>query len=130
MRVHAGFDSGLRLYMAEETLGGLNVYATTTDHIDPDVVHTAELFAAHAATALGHARREDQLNEALATRKAIGQAIGLVMERYQITEDHAFQFLVRVFTTSNIKMRDLAQELIDTANATYGLLLNGPGRDS
>lgn len=111
---------GLRLYMEAETLGGLNLYATKTDHIDPDVVHTAELFAAHAATALGHARREHQLNEALATRKAIGQAIGLVMERYEMTEERAFQFLVRVSTTSNIKMRDIAQELIDTANTTYG----------
>lgn len=121
---------GLRLYMDGETLGGLNLYATETDHIDPDVVHTAELFATHAAAALGRARREDQLNESLATRKAIGQAIGLVMERYEINEERAFQFLVRVSTTSNIKIRDIAQEIIDIANTKYSLPGTGPERDS
>ncbi|HLS44110.1 MAG TPA: GAF and ANTAR domain-containing protein [Ornithinicoccus sp.] len=110
---------GLRLFAEDETLGGLNLYATETDTIDPDVVHTAELFAAHAALALGRARRESQLSDALATRKAIGQAIGMVMERYQISEERAFQFLVRVSSTSNIKLRDIAQELIDTANTKY-----------
>lgn len=121
---------GLRLYMDEETLGGLNLYATETDHIDPDVVHTAELFATHAAAALGRARREDQLNESLTTRKTIGQAIGLVMERYEINEERAFQFLVRVSTTSNIKIRDIAQEIIDIANTKYSLPGTGPERDS
>ncbi|WEV78429.1 GAF and ANTAR domain-containing protein [Janibacter cremeus] len=110
---------GVRLYVERETLGVLNLYATESDTIDADVAHTAELFAAHAAIALGRARREEQLSEAIATRKAIGQAIGLVMERYRIDEDRAFQFLVRVSTTSNIKVRDLAEELIDTANENY-----------
>ncbi|WP_277454901.1 GAF and ANTAR domain-containing protein [Janibacter sp. DB-40] len=110
---------GVRLYVEPETLGVLNLYATESDTIDAEVVHTAELFAVHAAIALGRARREEQLGEAIATRKAIGQAVGLVMERYRIDEDRAFQFLVRVSTTSNIKIRDLAQELIETANGTY-----------
>jgi len=43
----------------------------------------------------------------------------MVMERYQISEERAFQFLVRVSSTSNIKLRDIAQELIDTANTKY-----------
>lgn len=91
---------GLRLFLDHETLGALNLYSTDQDEIDPDVVHTAELFARHAALALGRARRERQLSEALATRKAIGQAIGMVMERYQLDEDRAFQYLVRVSKTS------------------------------
>ena len=110
---------GLRLYVEEETLGGLNLYATETDTIDAEVVHLAELFATHAALALGRARRESQLSEAIDARKTIGQAIGLVMERYEIDEERAFQFLVRVSTTSNIKLRDIAREVIDTANTKY-----------
>lgn len=110
---------GLRLFVEEETLGGLNLYATETDVIDPDVVHIAELFAAHAALALGRARRESQLSEALVTRKVIGQALGIVMERYEISEERAFQFLVRVSSSSNIKLRDIALELIESANSKY-----------
>lgn len=110
---------GLQLYIENETLGGLNLYSTEADAIDPDVQHTAELFAAHAALALGRATRESQLSDAMATRKAIGQAIGILMERYQINEERAFQFLVRASSTSNIKLRDIAQELIDLAEEKY-----------
>lgn len=107
---------GLRLFADGETLGGLNLYSTAGETIDPDVAHSAELFAAHAALALGRALREDDLNAALANRKVIGQAIGIVMERYQMDEDRAFQYLVRVSQHSNIKLREIAQELVDQAN--------------
>jgi GAF domain-containing protein len=65
---------GMRLFTEEETIGGLNMYSTSADTIDPDVVHMAELFAAQASIALGRTRREEQLNTALRTRKIIGQA--------------------------------------------------------
>ena len=107
---------GVRLFADGETLGGLNLYSVAVDHIDPGLAHTAELFAAHAALAFGRARREENLGSALASRKVIGQAIGIVMERYQMEEDRAFQYLVRVSQHSNIKLRDVAQELVDQGN--------------
>lgn len=107
---------GLRLFVDEETLGDLNPYSTDADTIDPELQHTAELFATHAALALGRARREDDLDTALANRKVIGQATGILMERYQLTEDRAFQYLVRVSQHSNIKVRDVAQELVAQAS--------------
>jgi len=107
---------GLRLFVDGETLGGLNLYSTNGDSIDPDVEHTAQLFATHAALALGRARREEDLYTALANRKVIGQAIGIVMERYQLDEDRAFQYLVRVSQHSNVKLREVAQELVAQGN--------------
>jgi len=107
----------LKLYLDDEgTLGGLNIYSTTREDIDPEAVHMAELFAAQAAIALGYAKERENLNEALHSRKVIGQAIGLVMERYQLTEDRAFAFLVRASSHSNIKLRDIAQTMVDKAN--------------
>lgn len=103
---------GVRLYVEEETLGGLNLYATREHAFNADLVRDAELFATHAALALGRARRESQLTEAMASRKVIGQAIGLLMERYQLDEKRAFQFLSRISSTSNVKIRDVAQELV------------------
>src|SRR4051794_15526600 len=44
---------GLRLYADAQTLGGLNMYSTTVDSIDPGLEHLAELFAQHASIALG-----------------------------------------------------------------------------
>ena len=40
------------------------------------------------------------------------------MERYRITEERAFQFLVRASSTSNIKLRTIAEELVQQANAS------------
>jgi GAF domain-containing protein len=110
---------GLRLYTEEGTLGGLNFYSTRSSGIDPDAVQLGELFAAHAAIALGRARYEHQLNESVSSRQVIGTAVGIVMERYQVPEDRAFQFLVRASTTSNIKLRAIAQEVVDTASAQW-----------
>ncbi len=117
--VAAGLRAQLavRLYYVDATLGTLNMYATRARVIDPDALEVAELFATHAALALGRARREEQLHEALHTRKVIGQAIGLVMERYGVDEDRAFGFLVRASSTGNVKLRDVAREVVDRANA-------------
>ena len=111
----------LRLHADDETLGGLNLYSTTSDTLDPRTVHTAGLFAVHAALALGKALQLHQLQIALGSRKVIGQAIGLVMERYGLTEDRAFAFLARTSSTTNVKLRDVAAELVHQAEeaATY-----------
>jgi GAF domain-containing protein len=103
---------GLRLYTEQNTQGGLNMYSTSEDTIDPDVQHMAELFAAHASIALGRARREEQPTAALLTRKVIGQALGILMERHDLDEDHAFEYLVRVLQHSNVKLRDVAKEVV------------------
>jgi GAF domain-containing protein len=107
---------GMRLYSDESTLGGLNMYSTSSDTIDPDVVHMAELFAAHASLTLGHARREEQLSTALATRKVIGQAIGILMERHAFDEDAAFAYLTRVSSHTNVKLRKIAAEIVAQRN--------------
>lgn len=119
--VEAGLRAqmGLRLYTEDGTLGGLNLYSTQSEGVDPDAIQIAELFATHAALALGRARYEHQLNEALASRKTIGQAIGIVMERYRINEDRAFHFLVRASSTSNTKLHRVAEELVETTERQY-----------
>lgn len=110
---------GLQLYDEAGTLGGLNFYSRRPG-IDPDAIQLAELFAAHAAIALGRARHEHQLVESVASRQAIGTAIGIVMERYGIDENRAFQFLVRASSTSNIKLRTIAEELVATTSERFG----------
>jgi GAF domain-containing protein len=110
---------GVRLYAEDGTLGGLNLYSTRSDTIGEDAVHTAEIFATHAALALGRARRESQLAEALESRTIIGTAVGLLMARYQIDRNRAFQFLVRASSTSNIKVRDIADEIVSDVESGF-----------
>ncbi|MDQ6525518.1 GAF and ANTAR domain-containing protein [Nocardioides sp. LHD-245] len=111
---------GLQLYSEDGTLGGLNFYSREPG-IDPDAIQLAELFAAHASIALGRARHEHQLNESVTTRQAIGTAVGIIMERYRIPEDRAFQFLVRASSTGNVKLRVVAQEVVDAAGRAYAV---------
>jgi GAF domain-containing protein len=104
------------LYSDGDSLGGLNLYSTDSDQVAGDAIGIAELFASQAAIALGRSRQEFQLNQALESRKLIGEAMGLVMQRYELDEDRAFQFLVRASSTGNVKLRDLAVELVRAAN--------------
>jgi len=107
----------VKLYLDEEgTLGGLNLYSTATDELTAAAESLADLFAAHAAIALGHARERENLNTAMHSRKTIGQAIGIVMERYDVSEDAAFGFLVRASQAGNLKLREVAQALVDQGN--------------
>src|SRR3954447_3965612 len=99
------------------TLGGLNRYSTVSDDIDPEAASIAELFARHATIALGGARHVSHLNQALETRKIVGQALGILMERYQMSEERAFALLVRASTTSGLKVHAIAREIVDAAHA-------------
>ena len=108
----------VQLYLEDGgTLGGINFYSTLSESVDEEARALAQLFATHSAIALSHAHERATLNEALQTRKVIGQAIGIVMERYQMDEDRAFAFLVRASSHANIKLRAIAQELVDQRNA-------------
>jgi GAF domain-containing protein len=111
---------GLQLGLDGETLGGLNMYSTSVDRFDDEVLHTAELFAVHAALAMGRARTEEQLRSGMSSRSEIGQALGLLMERYSIGGDAAFAFLSRASSVNNTKLRDVAAEIVADANARFG----------
>lgn len=105
--------------MSRTKPSGAQPDSTERDTIDLNALHAAELFATHAALALGRARRESQLNEAIGGRTVLGKAIGLVIESYQINDERAFQFIVRASSTSNLKARDVAVEIVDRANQDY-----------
>ena len=107
----------LKLDLGQGNLGGMNFYSTISDDVSDDAQALAGMFATHAAIALRHAHERETLNEGLVTRKVIGQAIGILMERHQMPEDRAFAFLVRASSHANIKLRAVAQQLVDEQNA-------------
>ncbi|MDX6252558.1 MAG: hypothetical protein QOF10_5918, partial [Kribbellaceae bacterium] len=96
--------------------GALNLYADGPYGLDQDSIHLGSMFAGQIAVAMGWAKQEQTLTEALATRNLIGQAVGIVMERYQLDSDRAFAFLVRLSQSANKKLRTVAATLVDTAN--------------
>jgi GAF domain-containing protein len=109
----------IKLHGDGRSLGGLNLYSTESDTVEDEAVQAARMFAAHAAIALGHAFNRHHLKEALTSRQVIGQATGVIMQRYQIDDRRAFDFLVRASATTETKLRDVARQVVDDANATF-----------
>ena len=61
-------------------------------------------------------RRTEHLHAALTTREVIGQAQGILMERERISAGQAFDVLRRASQHLNRKLRDVAQDLVDTGD--------------
>ena len=102
----------LQLYVEGDNLGALNLYSRTPDAFTDESEQVGLLFAAHAAIAYVGVRKESQLAQALTNRDVIGQAKGILMERYKITDQRAFLVLTRLSQASNRKLHDIAAELV------------------
>jgi hypothetical protein len=117
-----GVHSALALpLVAEEAMGAVNLYGRLPDAFSPLDRARGLLLAAFAGIALSAAlarrddrRRSEELHGALATRELIGQAQGMLIERERITADEAFEVLRRASQRLNVKLREVAQTLIDS----------------
>lgn len=107
---------GVELFAEANTIGGLNLYSGDRNAFDRDTPYIAELFATHAAHAMGKAMKHEQLTTAIASRTVIGQAMGIVMGRYTLDQNRAFSFLKRTSQDGNIKLYDVARAIVDRAN--------------
>jgi hypothetical protein len=101
----------LRLYDARRSSGALNLYSTRVGVFD-DAGEVGSLFAHQAGLAVAYAEQVTTLAEAVKTRTVIGQAVGIVMERYDMNDEHAFAYLKRVSSHGNVKLGLVAEELV------------------
>jgi AmiR/NasT family two-component response regulator len=72
------------------------------------------MMATHAAITLIAADKDTQFQSALASRDVIGQAKGIIMERYKLDAGRAFALLVKLSQDSNTPLRSVAQRLVDS----------------
>jgi GAF domain-containing protein len=105
---------GVRLSTGDELLGTLNLYSRQPNKFDHDDQAVAHVLARHAAVAIAAARKQEHLWQAADARKVIGQAQGILMERYDLDAERAFAVLVRYSQDKNIKLREVARQLIET----------------
>lgn len=94
-------------------MGALNVYGARGTTFTEADLESAQLFAYQASIALGYARIEEGLIEAVRSRTVIGQAQGILMNRFSIDADRAFAVLRRFSQDSNRRLRDIAEELVE-----------------
>ena len=114
--VEVGVLSGLsiKLYTADRTAGALNLFAFKPNAFDSEDETTGVVLAAHAAAAILASRQGEQLESALSTRDRIGQAKGIIMERFGVDDVQAFEMLRRLSQDGNTRLIDVAQRVIDT----------------
>ena len=80
----------------------------------------AEAFAHHASLAWGAVLERDNLNRAVAARHRVGLAQGILMTRRQLTADQAFTMLKRESQNTHVKLRTIAQAVIQTGDLPVG----------
>lgn len=107
---------GVRLFDSPTSHGALNMYSERVGAFD-DIGSLSELFAHQAGQAVAYAQEVGNLAEAVRTRTSIGQAVGIVMERYGLNDERAFAFLQRLSSHRNVKLRLVAQEIVDETSA-------------
>lgn len=114
----------LPLFVAGRSTGALNLYDFRAPYsFNASGRHRAEVFAAQASTALTLALRFNdqreqarQLVEALHSRSVIDQALGILMVEQKCDARTAFDLLRRRSQSANVKLRDLAAEVVVRAS--------------
>ncbi|WP_319434522.1 GAF and ANTAR domain-containing protein [Mycobacterium sp. RTGN5] len=114
--VELGVLSGLsfKLYTSGRTAGALNLFGFQPNEWDGDAETAGSVLAAQAAAALIAAQHEEHLQAALLTRDRIGQAKGVIMERYRVDDVRAFEMLRQLSQESNTKLIEVAARVIDS----------------
>lgn len=115
----AAADLGIRsmacfyLYIDGDDSAALNLHSTEPAAFTAEARQLGELFAAHAATAFGAIQEKQQLRAALGSRDIIGQAKGMIMERYKLDAGEAFALLARLSQDTNTKLVDVAVQIVE-----------------
>ncbi|GAA2769038.1 GAF and ANTAR domain-containing protein [Streptomyces indiaensis] len=113
-----GSMMGFLLYTDDEDLGALNLYAHRPGSFTDDSETAGWLLASHAAVAFSSARSHAQMEQAMATRHTIGEAMGILMGSHRLTEDQAFDVLRRYSQEKNIKLREVARRVCHEGRLT------------
>lgn len=107
-----------QLWIAGETMGALNVYAEKPNVFSAETREIGLVFAAHSSVAWNAARRDEQFKKALASRDVIGQAKGMLMERYGVNAIQAFDLLRKLSQDSNTPLIQISTELVAQQQST------------
>jgi GAF domain-containing protein len=111
------------LPVQELVSGALNVYSRPLTIPDRRTLELLGRFAAYAVVPVSNmylyetaVERAGHLQRALDSRAVIDQAKGILMERFKLTADQAFQALTRVSMETNTKVRDVAERFVSTGD--------------
>jgi transcriptional regulator with GAF, ATPase, and Fis domain len=103
-----------QLFTDHNHMGALNFYAERPRAFDSEAAEMGYILASHTAVAWSMLRRDQQFRSALASRDIIGQAKGMIMERFKIDAVQAFELLKRLSQCSNTPLAAVARQLVES----------------
>jgi GAF domain-containing protein len=113
---------GIPMTAFGQTIGVINVYRADPSRWTEEDIDAAEILATVAAGYVVNASRmraqhelQEQLHTAIESRDVIGQAKGVLMAREGVSADDAFQMLRSISQSNNIKLREVAQRVVESA---------------
>lgn len=108
-----------QLFSLHDNLGALNMYAARPFAFTEEAIGIGAVLAQHASVAVAGSTAamagtavQSQLQSALLTRDVIGQAKGILMHRAHVDADMAFRMMVRVSQSANIKITEIARQIV------------------
>ena len=102
------------LIVSHHSMGALNLYAERPHAFGAESTEMALIMATHLALAWNMLRHDEQFRTALASRDLIGQAKGVMMERFGIDAVRAFELLSRLSQDSNMPVVEIARRLVES----------------
>lgn len=96
-----------------DPLGAVNIYGRTPDAFDAADTERLRVYGVHAGNALAVAHLVSTLQGAVDSRHEIGLAQGVLMSRYGLGRDQAFESLRRYSSHANVKLREVAGQVVD-----------------
>ena len=114
--VERGLHSALsfKLYTSQRNAGALNIFSSQRNAFSSEDEAVGQVLAAHAAAAIIASSQGEQLQSALTSRDVIGQAKGIIMERFNVDSVRAFEMLRQLSQSANVKLVEIAKQVIDT----------------
>ena len=107
---------GYRLKVDETKVGALNIFSDTPGALTTAAADQAAVFAAFtaiAARAASHREGVETLRDGLRSNREIGKAVGLLMAFHKVSDDEAFAILRKTANDLNLKLADVAREILD-----------------
>jgi transcriptional regulator with GAF, ATPase, and Fis domain len=108
---------GFKLFTEQQDLGALNLYSSIAGALTERSEQMGWLLASHAAVAFSSARLDTDLHGAISTRRDIGVAMGILMERHGLSADEAFARLNTASQETNTKLREVARRVAETGES-------------
>jgi GAF domain-containing protein len=115
--------AGFRIVVGDQKVGALNLFSDepgsfTEASADQGIILAA--FASVTLAAMGSQHRAESLAKGLDSNREIGKAVGLMMAFHKISDDAAFQILRKASQDMNLKLTEVARQVVDHHNSGRG----------